>query len=686
MEVVFNMSTSENNPSTSSLPTKPPYRLRLHVMIFIVVLTSVLLIGMVILNHLSNEKVVIKMLNQNATSQVKIHAQQLSTWLNTRINEMELMANSSNFQNAQSDEQVHTFLQQEKQRRQQVFRTFSFVDLQGDSLADNNIYSNVAEEKGFIQAKDGHSSIGNPTVSIENPNNLIVSFNVPVYNQTQDVTHVLRGFSLINTVFQRNTDFHIGDNDTIYLVDTKGQIIYHPNKSKILKGTLASSKDTADKKLLHAIQSKQEGHFKTDVNDEAHSFFYYKVDNTDWYLVLDVPEKEFTSSLTALFQTSLFTACIIVLFIATFVFILFQNIFKRLNRISFVATSIAHSNLNIPPIDVKKKDEIGVLGIAINQMLSHLKTMFEQINKEVSASASTVTDSSQELSVSAEETMMSSKQIADMIEDVSHGTDQQTRVAETSSELLKEMTSGIERITTSISDVSQSSTEAADKALKGNQSIDNSISQMHQIQAVVQLSSETISSLKNRSQEITKILDVINNITANINLLSLNAAIESARAGEAGRGFKVVAEEVKKLAEQTAQSSHQISLLINQTQQDVTRTEESMNSVYKEVQEGLHVTQEAGTSFQEILSSIQDVTDQTIDVSAVSEELLASSEEVLRSFDEMIDISKTNSLNFISVASASEEQLASMQSVTDYADQLSKMAQTLQDLIKQINL
>lgn len=652
------------------------FQLRTKITLLTVSVMGLLLTLVTLLTFSVGRDIVHDNVNKNASAQVKIHSQYLTNWLHTRLAEMEMMSVSSEIRSG-DEETIMNYLKKEMERQDGLYLSFSIGDKNGYAYSVHRIYSNVGNDPGFQQALEGKATISNPIPSLENPNNLMVRFYMPIQNKAGNVTKVLFGETKINTVFKENTNFKLGNEDIVYLVDKEGNVIFHPDKSKILTYNLKDS-SKEEQQLMLAMQKEKEG-----VHE---STFFSSVENTEWFLVWDVPKEELTSSLEDLLNISFSSIIVAIFLVGVFMFWILNGMFKRLHAVVNFTKQIAEGNINIPPMTEKKQDEIALLTDANNQMLIGLQNVFHQLNEGVSTSANNVLSSSQELASSADETMTSSKQIASMIEEVATESEKQIHMSEQNVLLVNEMLQGIHQITHSAMDVKNFAELTTEKANNGTKNMNKTKTQMERIQETVMSSTPTISALKTRSNEIEQIVDVINGLTNNINLLSLNASIEAARAGEHGRGFKVVADEVKKLAHETSESANQIAKLIGQTQENVSNAEEMMNSIQSEVEEGMNLTMETVSAFGDISTSVEKVTRQITEVSVISEELLAGSEQMLETFKQLSETSKMNSLHFHSVSTASEQQVASMQHMTEYAEQLAKMAQNLRELIQKINL
>jgi methyl-accepting chemotaxis protein len=272
------------------------------------------------------------------------------------------------------------------------------------------------------------------------------------------------------------------------------------------------------------------------------------------------------------------------------------------------------------------------------------------------------------------------------MQQVATGVDQQVKSVEETSKTISEMSIGIQQIATNAQDVSQTALEASEGAKAGGQVITNAIQQMNFINENVTGLESVITGLGESSEEIGKIIDVITGISDQTNLLALNAAIEAARAGEHGKGFAVVADEVKKLAEQSSNSAKQISQLVLKIQNETKTAVQTMESTSKEVNEGIGVVNTAGQAFSLIETSIEAVNVQIQDVSSAVQQMAAGSEQMVSSMSLIIKVAEESASGTQEVSAATEEQLASMEEITASAQTLSNMAEELQLLISRFKV
>ncbi|MBO1510231.1 methyl-accepting chemotaxis protein [Metabacillus bambusae] len=234
--------------------------------------------------------------------------------------------------------------------------------------------------------------------------------------------------------------------------------------------------------------------------------------------------------------------------------------------------------------------------------------------------------------------------------------------------------------------MSISANQTSEMSVDGKKSIDKVKRQLNLINDNVTGLGSAINGLSERSIEIGRINEVITAIAAQTNLLALNAAIEAARAGEHGKGFAVVADEVRKLAEQSASSAKQITNLIAVIQNDTNQTIHSMNSTTKEVDAGLTVVEEAGKSFEKIEDSIKEVVLQINDVTGAINQLSSGTSQVATSIKIVKEIAEESAVRNQNVSAATEEQLASMEEIETSSTNLAKMSEQLQLLIRKFTV
>jgi methyl-accepting chemotaxis protein len=307
-----------------------------------------------------------------------------------------------------------------------------------------------------------------------------------------------------------------------------------------------------------------------------------------------------------------------------------QIIARPLSRVVGLVGKVAVGDLR-EMSDIDTKDEIGQLGGSINAMVLSLRTTVGGII----SSANSVAAAAQQISASTEE--------------IASGTTSQANDAQMMNELFKELSEAINSVARNAEQAAEMSNNTLDIAKDGGHVVRSSIEGMNQV-------SQQMSRLEEDSNKIGEIIEVIDDIAEQTNLLALNAAIEAARAGEQGRGFAVVADEVRKLAERSGEATKQITAIIKGMQQN---TQISVIAVG----EGVISTQKTGEAFEHIITMVNQSANKVTEIAAASEEQAAQSSEVLTSIDSI-------SASTEEAAASSEETAATAQSLAQLAEEL----------------
>lgn len=328
------------------------------------------------------------------------------------------------------------------------------------------------------------------------------------------------------------------------------------------------------------------------------------------------------------------------------------------------------------------KDEIGDLTSSFNNMTNSLQAVLSTVQD----SSQQVASASEQLSASAEQNSNASEHITLTVQELTLGSDKQLDTVEDSSKVIRDITDHTKTISNYTEKITRDVLHASTLSTEGNEAIQKVNEQMNSIYENVGSLSKAVKSLNDRSHEIGDITNVITGISAQTNLLALNAAIEAARAGEHGKGFAVVADEVRKLAVESTNSTEQIANLIQLIQKDTNVTLETMEKAAEEVQSGLNVVTVAGSSFEKIEQAVNGVVIQIEDISESLKKLSKGTISVNNSITNVSNVAQESSMITQNISAATEEQLASMEEITSSSLALSKLADDLQIIINQFKI
>lgn len=359
------------------------------------------------------------------------------------------------------------------------------------------------------------------------------------------------------------------------------------------------------------------------------------------------------------------------------VFVLASYLTRPLLQLTTQVAKVREGDMTVE-IKMNRKDEIGHLAKTFEQLVSNTGTVIRSMRDN----SERLLQASEGVSSHARSTTEASRLIAASIQDALGGANIQVIRAADMTKAVEGMTQSMLRITESAAIVSDVAQETMEQTERGNKLIGHAMAEMESIHHTAGQMLAATKHLESRSGEIGEITNVMASIAKQTNLLALNAAIEASHAGENGRGFAIVAEEVRKLATQSQISATQIGDLITAILEQTTQLSLDMESNTMKVESGLHLVKNAGAAFHSIVTGLEQVNVQLQEVSAASEEVSAESEEVAASVGDMERISRQAAQHFEGIAANSGAQIVSMDEVSNSAELIRSMSDELTSLNK----
>jgi len=373
----------------------------------------------------------------------------------------------------------------------------------------------------------------------------------------------------------------------------------------------------------------------------------------NWSVLVRVPLDEAIAEASGIREHLLMAALVSFLLLLPMGFLVGRKVVGRLTPVMKVIDQASQGDLR-QRVPITSQDELGQMGERFNAFLNRLHQMVGQIAQL----AQTVAAAAEQLSVNGGQVSQGSKEQATQSSQVATAVDEMSATA-------NEMARNTQELASAAQEVNGSATQ-------GGQVVTNAIQGMKTVAKTMEVSAGQIQQLGKQSQEIGEIIGVIEEIADQTNLLALNAAIEAARAGEQGRGFAVVADEVRKLAERTGKATKEIAGVIESVQAGTNEAVKSMESGTLEAQAGMNLAQDAGTYLQEIVQGVQKVADMVHHIAGATEEQSQVSEQIAG--------------NIQTVAGLGQQNEGSVEQMAMATNDLAQMASQLQQSVNQFKL
>lgn len=319
-------------------------------------------------------------------------------------------------------------------------------------------------------------------------------------------------------------------------------------------------------------------------------------------------------------------------------------------------------------------DEIGLLATETNGLIGSLSGIATQLR----VSAESVTNAATQLSASSQEISASSMEISSSVQQVAHGAELQSRKVEETTAAMESISAAVGEVAERAMEASRTSDTAAQYALAGEQSNEQAMSKINEALEAILTLATSVEKLGHRSNEIGNIVDVITTIADQTNLLSLNAAIEAARAGESGRGFSVVAEEVRKLAEGSGKAAEQIGELIKEVQAETATALKYMEIGTTEVRVGAEVVNESGEALRQITEAVTRTAGLAQTIADTTALQAKRATDIDRAMHDIAAVVEENAASAQETAAATEQQTACMEEISSSAQDLADMAHLLE--------
>lgn len=481
---------------------------------------------------------------------------------------------------------------------------------------------------------------------------------------------------------------HIGKTGHTSIIDGQGIMVAHPEAANILS-------DVRDTEWGKRILGQKEGLIDYMQDGTARKMSFKYEPGSEWYTVAFMDQSEIDDTVTGMRNITLGLLLGGTVIIALIIFFSIRPIMRDLLKGVQFAQAVGQGNLNMT-FDLRRNDELGLLFNSLRDMVDTLKAKIaaadaesvkakeeaenahkamaaaENAQAEAAAKAEAMQMVADKLNESGNIIASATSQLSAQVEQSDRGAaESATRLTEAAT-AMNEMNATVHEVAKNAADASSISMETREKAELGAHVVEGAVATIEKVHDMSLQIKQDMIELNTHAQNINRIMAVISDIADQTNLLALNAAIEAARAGEAGRGFAVVADEVRKLAEKTMESTHDVGNAIRAIQESTDKSMQGVEQAVASIAEATEQARDSGSALIEIVANVQATADQVQAIATASEQQSAASEEINHTIILVNDTTAQTATAMAEAAKAVNELSAQAAHLTELIEELRK--------------
>ncbi|MCS7232812.1 MAG: methyl-accepting chemotaxis protein [Synergistetes bacterium] len=664
--------------------------LRNKMLLSVLAPVAVLLVIVAIFINYGVKSSMVDVLEKSAIKVAVSSAGLISEWIDGIVKETRLFSQRAVVVNALKTGEYRDLIEKDlavRAKERPYIDSFLLAYPDGSAIDTFGGEVNVADLTWFIKTvREGLDIFVSDAFTSRGTGRTIFAVAASVKDEKGKIIGAFRSAVPIDSLRRFLEEARITKNTLVWLIDSSGSVISDTSGVYTLKLNIKwASREGLEEleKVSSKLLSGDIGYIKLKMPDGSAGYCFYSPVKAvkGWTLTVLIPEEEVMLEANKLNRTIIVAFAVLLALISVVLFFISSSIAKPIRVLVEKILQFGKGDLTVK-FETKGSGEIAKLAIALNQMSDALKEYLRNISeasRKIDSFSQTLKDVSHQIVSSAQEASSQVEEVNKSIQDISAS--------------VEEVTSGIEQVAASAQNVSKAAQELSERsnevsgaAREGDTLIKNVANMILQVREKIEQTAKIMSGLSEKAKNIVVIVGTINSIAEQTNLLALNAAIEAARAGEAGRGFAVVADEIRKLAESSREATSRIAQILNEVSQGAQVADGSIRETVSVFERVVSQSEQVLRQFNRIMDEISRIGSQIESLAAAAEEQSAASQEMSSAMD-----TSTRSITDIAqqveqIARFVGEQAKEIQSLADLSVELSSIADNLSDLLRKFKV
>lgn len=628
--------------------------------------------------------------NLNVMSEMtKTAAARANDQIQSEIKNLEVIASNPNISNESlSLEDKIQIIKPELESTDQL--EISVSDNDGNSINTAENKKNIKTTQSFMKSIKGENAITNPYLD-PNTKKKVISYSVPIKNAAGKIIGVITSVKDCIDFSSINNEVSFLKTGSSIIVDSNGNFIVAEDESLVSENknitTMTSDKGSLSelnnigKSMIIGSKSGM-GKYMYDGNEKY--ITYSPIGTTGLSIGITVDEKDLLSALNSLAIVDAVVTIIMILLISTIMIWFTIKIINRLLDAKNYVDSIANGDFysQIDKKYLKANDEISAICVSVGQAKSSVGKMI----KSVKDNAGVVRTGSVALTEIAEQLAVLTEEISASIGEVAVSTNKESSEFQEISNKLSMFGNRLNMVKENVNSISNDIIVINDKSLEGSKDIEQLNNGILSVNRSFERFATSIEYIQGDMKNVHQITNIINGISEQINLLAFNAAIEAASAGEAGRGFNVIALEVKKLSDKSKQSAENISKIINRLMKIIKQIVEESSNMDNELKKQKDAIYNASSSFEEIAGLVKEITPKVSNINNLFEDITYNKDIIVETVSELSEEIKNTSSSLEQVTDSSVELAIFAEKVNNSSDVLLDKADDLIEKVKKFKI